>query len=209
MDEIVVIGGGGHAKVLIGVLKKSGYHILGYTDVRDRSAILGSPFLGDDGILTGIIREHPRCRAAIGIGKVDASHGRIDLLNEISALGFIFPVIVSPHAVVNEDVLLEDGTVVFDGVVVNPGTVTGKACILNTGSTIDHDCRLGDNVHIAPGAVISGGVTVGNNSLVGTGARVRQSVSICQGCLIGAGATVVKDISIPGTYVGTPARKIR
>lgn len=207
MDRIVVIGGGGHAKVLIGVLKKIGWEVVGYTDPHDRGAILGAAHLGGDHILPELIRTEGRCRAAIGLGKTDLSLARERLAAEAHGLGFGLPVIVSPHAVVNDEVTLGPGTVVFDGAVVNSGTHTGSLCILNTNCTVEHDCHLGDNVHIAPGATTSGGVTIGYNCMIGAGAIVVQDAAICAGCLVGAGSTVVRDISIPGTYVGSPAKR--
>jgi len=209
MHRIVVIGGGGHAKVLISVLKKVGYAIEGYMDKEDRGVILAVPYLGNVGILKDIVRKTPALTVIIGIGKVDASPLRLSLQNEIGALGFDFPAICSPQAIINEAVSLGAGTAVLDGVVVNSGTDIGRACILNTRSTVEHDCRIGENVHIAPGVTLSGGVTIGDNCMVGTGANVIQSISICAGCLIGAGSTVVKDITVPGTYAGNPAKRIR
>lgn len=209
MARIVVIGGGGHAKVVISVLKKAGYEVAGYTDREDRGLILGIPYLGGDGVLPHVRGTHPDCGAVIGIGKIDASRLRLALQGDIAELGFELPVIVSPDAVVNEEVRLGEGTVVLDGVVVNSGTEIGRVCILNTNSTVEHDCRFGDNVHIAPGVTLSGGVAIGHNTMIGTGATVIQSVSICEGCIIGAGSTVVKDITAPGTYVGSPAKRIR
>jgi sugar O-acyltransferase (sialic acid O-acetyltransferase NeuD family) len=191
------------------VLKKLLFDMAGYTDRRDRGSILGVQYLGDDGILPGLIREHARCKAVIGVGKINTSGIRVTLQKEFEGLGFDFPPIVSPHAAINEEVILGPGSVVFDGVVINSGTKTGGACILNTNCTVEHDCRMGDNVHIAPGVTISGGVTIGNNCMIGTGANIIQSVSICDDCLIGAGSTVVKDITAPGTYVGNPARWIK
>lgn len=205
----MIIGGGGHAKVLISVLKKVGYLIQGYTDNEDHGVVLGVPYLGKDGILRDIVRKTPAMNAIIGIGKVDVSPLRLCLLNEISELGFNFPAICSPHAIVNEAVSLGAGTAVLDGVVVNSGTKIGRGCILNTRSTVEHDCLVGENVHIAPGVTLSGGVTIGDNCMVGIGANVIQSISICGGCLIGAGAVIVRDVTEPGTYVGNPAKRIR
>ena len=209
MAKIVVIGGGGHAKVLISLLKKLGWEILGYTDEQDRGFILGIPYLGDDRVLPGVLRTHQRCSAVIGLGKTDTSTARGRLQREIRALGFDSPVVVSPRAVVNEDVELDAGTAVFDGAVVNSGTVAGGHCVLNTNSTVEHDCRLGENVHVAPGATVSGSVTIGDDCMIGAGATLVQNVTVCSGCLIGAGSTIVADIDIPGVYVGNPARRIR
>jgi UDP-perosamine 4-acetyltransferase len=209
MDSIVVVGGGGHAKVLISVLKKSGFCIAGYTDMNDRGAILEVQYLGNDGILTKLAAKHGGCRAIIGVGKIDASGFRLRLQEDLVKLGFSFPVVVSPQAMVNEEVSLGIGTAAFDGVVINSGAAIGKACILNSSCTIEHDCRIGDNVHIAPGVTLSGGVTIGDNCMIGVGANIIQGVTICNGCLIGAGSTVIRDITIPGVYVGNPAVKIR
>lgn len=208
MAEIVVIGGGGHAKVLMSLLKKLGWEILGYTDERDRSAILGAPYLGDDVVLPDLLSTHQNCSAMIGLGKIDESAARAGLHGELRALGFDSPVVVSPRAAVNEEVELGIGTAVFDGVVVSSGVVAGSICILNTNSTVEHDCRLGDNVHVAPGATVCGLVAIGNDCMIGAGSTIVQGVTVCAGSLIGAGAIVVADIDIPGVYVGNPARRI-
>jgi sugar O-acyltransferase (sialic acid O-acetyltransferase NeuD family) len=208
-QTIVVIGGGGHAKVLISILRKLPWHVAGYTDSQDRGALLGAPYLGDDKVLPGILAAHPDCAAALAVGKVDTSPRRSGLQQQIESLGFRLPVIVSPSAVVNLGVELGPGTVVFDGAVVNADTVTGTACIINTNATLEHDCRLGADVHIAPGATVSGGVAIGSHSCIGAGAVVIQGLSIADNCLIGAGSVVTGDIETPGTYAGVPARSVR
>ena len=166
-------------------------------------------YLGRDGVLRAVLETHACCAAVIGVGKVDASDLRVTLQRESGALGFVSPPIVSPRAVVNEEVELGGGTVVFDGAVVNSGAIVGELCILNTNCTVEHDCRLGDNVHVAPGATLSGDVSVGDGCMIGAGATVIQGVAICSGCMIGAGAVVVADIVDPGVYAGNPARRIR
>jgi sugar O-acyltransferase (sialic acid O-acetyltransferase NeuD family) len=210
MPDIVVLGGGGHAKVLISVLKRlQTYAVLGYTDPEDNGVVLGVPYLGTDEVLDTVRASRPSCAAAIGIGTVRPSPLRAERRRFLEKLGFALPPIVSPAATVNEDVSIGEGTVVFDGVVINPGCRIGDCVILNTHCTVEHDCRVEDYVHVAPGATISGGVRVGAGSMVGAGATVIHSVSICEDCLIGAGATVTEDIVEPGVYVGTPARRIR
>lgn len=207
MNRVVVVGGGGHARVLISSLKKMGWIVLGFTDQEKRASVLGVPYLGTDIVLPGLLREEG-ARAVLGIGKVDRTSARLSLLHDLKVMGFELPMIVSPGSTVNEEVDLGEGTFVADGAVVNSGTTVGVACILNTNCTVDHDCWLGDNVHIAPGATVSGGVTVGDNSMVGAGATVIHGVTICPDVMIGAGSTVVTDIRDPGVYVGTPARCI-
>ncbi len=208
MAEIVVIGGGGHAKVLISLLRKLDWSVVGYTDARDRGIILGARHLGDDDVLGAVLGEHAGCAVLVGVGKVDGSATRTCLQREASALGFRVPTAVSPQAVVNEGVVLGAGTVVFDGAVINSGASLGCLCIVNTHGTVEHDCRLGDNVHVAPGAVLSGGASIGNDCMLGAGATVIHGITVADGCVIGAGAVVVADLDEPGVYAGNPARRI-
>jgi UDP-perosamine 4-acetyltransferase len=209
MNEIVVVGGGGHAKVLIGVLKKSGFNVIGYLDLEDRGTIMGIRYYGTDKALTEIRIRHPHCTAAIGVGNVDISVQRREIRDQLVSHGYSLPAIVSPDAIVNESTTLGEGTVVFDGVVVNPGARIGQCVILNTNSTVEHDCILGDFVHIAPGAILSGEVVIGDGSMIGAGASVIQGRKVGKDCMIGAGSTVLSDCLVSGTYIGSPARKAK
>jgi len=209
LEKIVVIGGGGHARVLISVLLRLRWDVVGYTDVEDRGIILGVSHVGDDTTLPALLSTHDRCAAVIGVGTVDVSPLRIQLQERVEAVGFVVPVVVSPRAVVNAEVAFGTGTVVFDGAVVNSGTGTGRGCIINTNSTVEHDCRLGDNVHVATGATVCGGVTLGHNCMIGAGATIVQGVHVCDDCLVGAGAIVTHDLTMAGTYFGLPAERVR
>ena len=206
---VVVIGGGGHAKVLVSVIRKLPWTIAGYVDPRDLGPVLGVPYAGGDAELPALLARHPGCAAAMGVGKVDATARRSRIQATAEALGYHFPTFVSPDAVLNAEVELGAGTAVFDGAVINPGVVTGPMCVVNTNATIEHDCRFGANVHVAPGATVSGSVTIGDDTFVGAGAVIINGVRIGAGCLIGAGAVVTSDLTEPGTYVGIPARRIR
>lgn len=85
----------------------------------------------------------------------------------------------------------------------------GRSCIINTASSIDHECVLEDYVHVSPGVHVAGTVTIGKSTWIGIGATVINNLSICANCMIGAGSTVIKDIKEEGTYVGSPIRKVR
>ena len=209
-QAIVVIGGGGHAKVIISILKKlNEYEILGYTDAAAKENILNVPYLGTDTILIELLREKKCSRAVIGIGSVSVSDQRMKIMNSLESINYQMPVISSPQAIINEDVTIGTGTVVFDGAIINSGTRIGSGVIVNTNSSVDHDCLIEDFVHIAPGAVVSGGVRIGKNSILGAGASVIHNVSICDNCLIGAGSTVTRNIMDAGIYAGSPVRKIQ
>ncbi|MDO8505868.1 MAG: acetyltransferase [bacterium] len=209
MEKIVIIGGGGHAKVIASILKRLGiFKILGYTDNENRGVLLGSPYLGTDGVLSKLKIQYKNCAAVLGVGYLGKGDLRERLIPRLVALRFTMPAIISPNAVVNEDVEIGEGSVVMGGVIMNSGTRIGRYAIINTHASIDHDCAVGDFVHIAPGVTLSGGVKVGARSLVGVGATVVQYKTIGERCIIGAGAVVTKDCFESGTYLGMPAKMI-
>lgn len=207
MSEIVLLGGGGHARVVLNLLHRTGFEVIGYTAPEPSKDPTSVPYLGTD---SDFANSNFRgvAQAAMGIGKMDSSDLRIELFHRLTAHAVGFPVIQSPGSIIHDDVGLAAGTVIMDGVTVVTGTVIGAACIVNTNATIDHDCKLGDDVHIAPGAVLCGNVRIGSSTLIGAGAVVAPSVSISERCIIGAASTVIADITSPGTYVGSPVRRV-
>jgi len=210
MDAIVVVGGGGHAKVVISILRKlNRYRILGYTDLKDNGAVAGVPYLGSDRELAALAARSNNLNAVLALGQVGLGEQRYELWTRLHSTVLSFPLIVSPHAVVNEGVSGGEGAVVMDGAVINSGASVGRGAIVNTNSTIEHDVALDDWVHVAPGATISGGVMVGRFSMIGAGATVIEGIRIAAGCIVGAGATVVHDLTEPGVYVGTPACRVK
>ena len=209
VDEIVVVGGGGHARVVISILRKlKHYSIIGYTDLRDHGTVLGVSYLGSDRELAARATGPKKLNAVLAVGQVGLGKSRYELWMRLPSHALSFPEIVSPDAIVNEGVSGGEGAVVMDGAVINTGATIGRGVIVNTNSTVEHDVRLEDWVHVAPGATISGGVTVGSFSMIGAGATVIEGIMITAGCTVGAGATVVQDLAEPGVYVGSPARRI-
>jgi sugar O-acyltransferase (sialic acid O-acetyltransferase NeuD family) len=210
MNSIIVVGGGGHAKVVISLVRKlKTYRILGYTDLKNNGEILGAAYLGTDDKLEPWSPDREKLSAVLGIGQVGLGRKRHEFWTGLSRLALAFPLIVSPGAVVNEGVKAGEATVVMDGAVINSGASVGQGVIVNTHSTIEHDVVIGDWVHVAPGVTISGGTTVGRYSMVGAGATLIEGIKIAEDCLIGAGATVVHDLAEPGVYVGCPAQRIK
>ena len=209
MAEVVVVGGGGHAKVLIGVLRNAGHQVLGYLSPNDQGPVLSAAWLGSDDHIRTLRERHSEAVAALGVGKVAIDDGsRLDLTGVFETAGFRFPSFLSPRSSVDCECELGAGTVAFDGSVVNPGTLIGRASIINTNATVEHDCTIGDDVHIGPGAVVCGDVDVGQGSIIGPGAVVARGTSIVAGVQVGAGSVVIRDIGAPGTYVGSPARRV-
>jgi sugar O-acyltransferase (sialic acid O-acetyltransferase NeuD family) len=208
-DAIVLLGGGGHAKVVVSILRKlCGFNILGYTDLRNNGALLGVPYLGFDAELTKFAAEHEKLNAVLAVGQVGLGKARCSLWEKLQILALAFPPIISPSAIINENVSIGEGSVAMDGAVINSCARIGRGAIVNTNSVIEHDVVLDDWVHVAPGATVCGGVTVGRYSMIGAGATIIEGRQIATDCIVGAGATVIHDLTEPGVYAGCPARRI-
>lgn len=208
MPDVVLVGGGGHAGVLLAVLGRLGHRVIGYAAPGPKTARVALPYLGSD---DDLVRQYANTDviAALGLGKTRVDDRRMQLLTSLARAGLRFPPIVAPSATVHGDVTLGDGTVVLDGAVVTTGARLGRGCIVNTLAGVDHDAVLGDDVHVAPGATVCGDVVIGDHCLIAAGATLIQGVHVCGGTLVGAGATVVRNIHEPGTYLGTPAKRVR
>jgi UDP-perosamine 4-acetyltransferase len=202
------LGAGGHAKVLIDALLASSTVIAGVVDPDAKLAgtfLLGISVLGGD----DIVSEFPPSQVQLvnGLGSVGLPVKRQQLFEKFRHMGYTFAAVTHPSAVIAPDVTFEEGTQVMAGAVIQTGCRIGFNSIVNTRASVDHDCAVGDHVHIAPGVTISGGVKVGNGVHIGTGATIIQGVSIGSYCLVAAGAVVTRDM-IAGTMVrGVPARE--
>ena len=209
MDRIVVIGGGGQAKVIISILKKSGgFDIAGYVDKVDKGDLLGVGYLGGDEMLREMFESGRVGKAVIGCGQLKDAVLKRRLAESALSIGYSFPPIISRDAVINEDVVISRGTVVGDGVIFSTGSAIGEFCLVNTKALVGHDVRIGNFTHIGPGAILTGESRVGDNALIGAGATVIQCRKIADNVIIGAGAVVVRDIEEAGVYTGVPARRI-
>jgi len=208
MPDVVLVGGGGHAAVLLAVLTRLGHRVIGYAAPGPKPARVALAYLGSDDDLAEKYATTD-VTAALGLGKTRVDDRRMQVLTSLARAGLRFPPIVAPSATVHAGVNLGDGTVVLDGAVVATGARLGRGCIVNTLAGVDHDAVLGDDVHVAPGATVCGDVVIGDHCLIAAGATLIQGIRVPTGTLIAAGATVVSDIREPGTYLGTPARRVR
>jgi len=209
MVKAVGIGAGGHAKVVIEILKLSQVcEVVGLLDSDEQKRgreIGGVPVIGDDTLLETLYNQGIR-HAFVGLGSVGDSTARRRLFDNAQKIGYSIVAAIHPHAVISESARLGVGPTVMAGCVVNADTQIGDNVILNTGAIVDHDCTIGNHVHIAPRACLSGGVKVGEGAHVGAGAFVRQEISIGADAIIGVGSVVVKDVPDKVTVIGVPAR---
>ncbi|MFH1678192.1 MAG: acetyltransferase [Candidatus Omnitrophota bacterium] len=208
LEKIILIGGGGHCRVIIEAVKKRRqYAIEGIIDpnLDTGEKISGVPVIGNDDSLKEIYISGVR-NAFIAVGSIGDCSLRLRLYKQIKETGFSLPVIMHPSAVVAEDCVIEEGVFIAAGAVINPGTSIGKCAIINTSASVDHDCRIGDFAHIAPKAALNGAVTIKKYTHIGSGTVVNQQITIGENCLIGSGSVVVKDIQDNSKALGNPCR---
>lgn len=199
MADVIILGAGGHARVVADIVLCQGHRVLGFLDnAPTAEGAYGIPLLGpiDD------YEKWPDARFAMGIGSAAV---RRKLASRMA--GVQWHTAIHPSAVISPlGTTIGGGTVVMAGTVIGPGAQIGCHCIINSGSVVEHDACIHDYVHISVGAKLAGAVTIGENTWVGIGAVVSNGLTVCGGCMLGAGTVVVKDIDTPGTYVGVPAR---
>lgn len=210
MKKIVLIGGGGHCKVIIDIIKNiREYDIVGITEKKiDADKVLDVPIIGDDNVLKNTYKSGVEY-AFISLGAIDNVKLREKLYKKVKNIGFKVPKLIHKSAVVSPYAKIGEGTCVMAGAVINAGVKVGNNSIINTGSIIEHDCIIGDNVQISPGAILAGNIKVKNNSLIGMGSNIIQGVTIGENVTIGAGAVVINDILDNLVAVGMPAKIIR
>lgn len=206
---IIVVGAGGHAKVLIDILHMNHIPMIGLTD-KNRSnqgkTVLGVPIIGNDDM---ILSYSPQKIVLInGLGSIGSTLYRQQIFTIFQGQGYRFYNVIHESAIIAQDVRYGEGIQVMAGAVVQPGCVLGNNLILNTKASVDHDCVVGDHVHIAPGTTISGGVVIGEGAHIGTGAVVIQGVKIGKASIVGAGAVVTKDIPDHTLVMGVPAKAV-
>jgi len=205
-ESVLLIGAGGHAKVVLDATLATGrVEVLGLLDSdpsRTGSHVLGVPVLGDETLLQ---QEAHECSALLLC--IGDNEQRLVLAARYEAMSKRFLSVCHPTVSLGREVEIGEGTVVLAGAVVNPGTTIGAHCIVNTCASIDHDCRLADGVHVSPGARLAGGVCVGRGAHIGIGASVLPGVSIGAFATVGAGAVVLSDVPEGVTVVGVPAKR--
>jgi UDP-perosamine 4-acetyltransferase len=205
-EAVVIIGSGGHAKVVIELVRAEGkYQIAGCTASSESGFILGDVLiLGTDNVLPALLEKGVQ-KAFIAIGD---NLLRLRLLAQVSEIGFELINVVSPNAVVSPSATLGRGIAIMAGAVINASAQIGNGAIINTNASVDHDCCIGDGVHIGPGSALAGDVVVGPESMLGAGTTVIPRVRIGSRAIIGAGSVLIRDIPDEATAVGVPARII-
>ncbi len=211
MIRVVGIGAGGHAKVVIDILRAmGGYEIVGLLDADKRlweKEVLGVRVLGGDDLLPKLYEQGIR-DAFIGVGSVDNPGVRVGIYEAARKHGFQIVKAVHPRAVVATSTQMGQGATVMAGAVINPSARLGENVIVNTCAVVEHDCVIGDHTHISVNATLAGAVEVRERVHVGAGAIVKQRITVGTGAIIAMGAIVVKDVDAGAIVQGTPAVRV-
>lgn len=195
-QPLVMIGAGGHAKVLHALALAAGRSIVGVCDPQlvqqGQTHWRGVPVLGGDDALEQL---DPAAVGLInGIGQLVGSQARQDIFTRLRQAGFNFPALVHSSAWVASTATLAQGVQVMAGAVIQPDCCIGENSIINTRASVDHDCDIGANVHIAPGATLCGDVCIHDSVFIGSGATLIQGLIVGNGAVVGAGATLTRNL---------------
>lgn len=204
--DIILVGYGGHAKSMADCIERGQqFHIVGYTDNEKVDAPY--PYLGTDNVLEKYFQEGVT-NVAVCIGYLGKGTLREELYQKLKAIGFQFPIITDPSAIISQSAAIGEGTFAGKGAIINAEASIGKMCIINSGAIVEHECVIEDFSHIAVGTVLCGEVRVGKAAFIGANATVIQGKNILPRQIVGAGAVVVADLPDNCTAVGIPARPI-
>lgn len=205
--QLVIVGAGGHAKVVIEVFRAlAGCRLIGLIDPEPSApSVLGVPVLGGDSLLPELRRQGVEAAfVALGLNRLRQRIGA-----ELAGMGYALPSAVHPSALVSPSARIGAGVVVMARAVIGTETELCDLVIVNTGALLDHDNVIEDAAHIAPGCALAGTVRVGARSLVGVGSVVRPGIRIGADVTIGAGSAVVTDVADGMRVGGAPARPLR
>lgn len=195
LKPVIVLGAGGHAAVLIDILKQQKRKIIAIVSPDNQQQGLISEginvLLQDEDVLNF----DPKTISLVnGVGSIPGNNLREVIYESFVDKGYHFETLVSDNAIVSDYAMLDDGVQVMAGAIIQVGASIGSNSIINTSAVVDHDSEIGCHNHIAPGATLSGSVITGPRVHIGTGANIIQLITIGAGVVVGAGTTITKDV---------------
>jgi sugar O-acyltransferase (sialic acid O-acetyltransferase NeuD family) len=191
MEQILLLGGGGHCKSVIDVIEAEGrFKIAGIIDKPSRlgESVAGYKVIGSDEDLVELKKMYSY--ALVTVGQIKTASVRISLFQKLQSLGFVLPSVISPRAYVSRTASIDEGSVIMHDVLLNTHVSIGKNCIINTKVLVEHDTKVGDHCHISTGVVLNGNVVVENKTFVGSGSITREGIKVSKGSFIKAGSLI-------------------
>lgn len=201
MNRLIIIGAGGHGKVIADNASKNGYTDINFVDDCVIGDCMGFPIIGTSTDIETL--NDGQTDFVIGVGSNEVRKA----IAERYDVNWVM--LIHPSAQIAINVSIGKGTVVMAGAIVNACTTIGKHCIINTAAVVEHDNVIENYTHISPNVALGGTVHIGELTHIGIGATVKNNTDICSDCTIGAGAVVIHDIKKSGTYIGVPVESIK
>ncbi len=209
--KLIMLGGGGHCLSAIDIAERM--HIFDEIVIVDPGIafgtdIMGHKVVGGDDKLADLYKQGYR-DAFVTVGSIKSTLLRHSLYEKAEKIGFIFPNIIDPSAIVSEHADLSQGIFVGKKAVINSMAAIDQFAIINTDAVIEHNCKIGSFSHVAVGTKICGDVHIGNDCLIGAGTTIIQGIKIGDNTIIGAGSVIINDIESNRVAVGVPAKPIK
>jgi sugar O-acyltransferase (sialic acid O-acetyltransferase NeuD family) len=209
MKKVIVIGSGGHAKVVIDILREmTGVNIVGVTSnsLAINSSFCGIPVIGED-IMIKNFKNEDNYFVAMGLGGYRDNFLRERVYYLVKSFGMTFINAIHPSAIISKSVMLGEGVVIFPGVIINTDVRIGNNTIIATGSTIDHETLIEDHVLISAGVTVGAYSVLKESCLLALGSKIISGVTVGSNTLVAAGAMVVKNIGDNKRVYGIPAKE--
>lgn len=207
MEDIILIGGGGHCKSCIEIIESTGdFNITGILDMKENvgKTVCGYPIINTDDAIEEYQSDH---QFLITVGHINSAKIRKTIYNKVKSVNGKLATIISPRAYVSKRSKIGEGTIIMNDVIINAHCKIGVNNIINNKALLEHDVEIADHNHISTNATINGTVLIGCNNMIGSSSTLINNISIANEIIIGAGATVVKNINKEGTYMGIPAKR--
>lgn len=219
IKKILLLGAGGHCiSVLdsllssydykeIGIIEKRENRVELSNDIKRQGKILGVPIIGNDSDLYQLYKDG-YTDAFVTLGSIGDASVRRKLYHLIKDIGYHIPNIIDKTGIISPYVTFGRGIYVGKKAIINAGSQIRDGAIINTASVIEHECMIGDFVHVAPGSILCGNVEIGSGTHIGAGSVIRQALQIGEETTIGAGSVVVKNIGSNTTAYGNPCKEV-
>lgn len=191
MDNLILVGGGGHCKSCIDVIESENkFKIYGILDVKEKigQKVLGYEIIGTDEDIEKYIKDG--FYFLITIGHIKTAEIRAEIFKKLKKNNAKIATIISPLAYVSKHSKIAEGTIIMHQALINAGVTVGENCIINSKALLEHDVKIENNCHISTGAVINGEVTVGEESFVGSNSTIIQCLNLPKSSFIKAGSLV-------------------
>lgn len=210
MQNLIIFGASGHARVIADAARRSAlFDVLGFVDqARPVGEVVDSvKVLRNETALQNILSKADNVMGIIGVGD-NRARARIAASMKEKFPGLQFANVFHPSAIIADDVIFGRGVFVAASATINCGSRLGDHVVINTRSSVDHDCVIGDYSFIGPGVSLAGGVSIGRGSFIGTGAAVIPSIQIGNDAVIGAGSAVIYSVASGTKVAGVPAHEL-